>query len=188
MIAYTSKGAFEYLRAKDLEVKTIRDRLKASSSDEILGKIDRLTATERELRKQIEQFQAKSASGEVDEILSKAQTLPGVRIVMSLCAPDSQGVKRLRDLSDRIKQKAADSVIILGMKDPESEKASLLVAVGPSAPKSMNANELLKNIAPLIDGRGGGKPDLAQAGGTKSSGLPEALNQAKAWVEKVLAS
>jgi alanyl-tRNA synthetase len=188
IIAYTSKGAFEYLRNKDSEVKTIRDRLRASSSDEILGKIDKMMTTERELKKQIEQMQSKSASGEVDEILSKAQSVGGARVVLSICAPDSQGVKRLRDLSDRIKQKAADSVIVLGMKDPESEKASLLVAVGPSAPKSLNANEILKSIAPLIDGRGGGKPDLAQAGGNKSSGLPEALTQAKAWVEKALSS
>jgi alanyl-tRNA synthetase len=186
IIAYTSKGAFEYLRAKDAEVKVIRDRLKASSSDEILGKIDKLMLTEKDLKKQIEQFQAKSASGEVDEMLSKAQLIGGARVVLSICAPDSQGVKRLRDLSDRIKQKAVDSVIVLGMKDPESEKASLLVAVGPGAPKAVNASELLKSIAPLIDGKGGGKPDFAQAGGTKAAGLADALVNAKVWVEKTL--
>jgi alanyl-tRNA synthetase len=187
IIAYTSKGAFDYLRAKDAEVKVIRDRLKASSSDEILGKLDKMATTEKELRKQIEQFQAKSASGEVDEMLSQSHQIGGARVVLSLCTPDAQGVKRLRDLSDRIKQKASDSVIILGMKDPESEKASLLVAVGPQAPKAVNASELLKTIAPLIEGRGGGKPDLAQAGGAKASGLPEALKQAKSWIEKALA-
>jgi alanyl-tRNA synthetase len=188
IIAYTSKGAFKYLRSKDTEVKLIRDRLKASSSDEILGKIEKMASVEKELRKQLEQMQAKSASGEVDDLLSKSQSVNGVRVVMSLCAPDAQGVKRLRDLSDLIKQKASDSVIVLGMKDPQSEKASLLVAVGPGAPQAIRASDLLKTIAPFIDGRGGGKPDLAQAGGTRAEGLPEALNQAKLWVQKVLAS
>ena len=63
----------------------------------------------------IEQLQAKSAGGEVDEMLSQAATVSGVKVVTSVCAPDRQGVKRLRDLSDRIKQKAANSIIILGM-------------------------------------------------------------------------
>jgi alanyl-tRNA synthetase len=133
---------------------------------------------ERELRKQIEQFQAKSAAGEVDEMIAKAQTVGSTKLVTSLCAPDAEGIKRLRDLSDRIKQKEPTAVIVLGMKDPGSEKASLLVAVGPGAPKGLNANDILKELAPLIEGRGGGKPDLAQAGGTKAAGLQQALLQA----------
>jgi alanyl-tRNA synthetase len=179
IVAYTSKGGFEYLRKKDLDIKTIRDRLKVTSADEILGKLDKLAAAERDLRKQIEVLQSRFASGEVDEMLAAAVALKGARLVAALCAPDPNGIKKLRDLSDKIKQKSPDAVIILGMKDPDSEKASLLVAVGPSAPKSMNANEILKEIAPLIEGKGGGKPDLAQAGGTKASGLASALENAR---------
>jgi alanyl-tRNA synthetase len=184
IIAYTSKGAFEYLRARDEQVKALRDQLKISTTDEISGRIDKMISNERELKRQIEQFQSKSAAGEVDEMLAQAQQLKGVKLVTSLCAPDAEGIKRLRDLSDRIKQKAPDAVIVLGMKDPGGEKASLLVAVGPQAPKSMNANELLKELAPMIDGRGGGKPDMAQAGGTKPAGLPDAIKAAAAVVGK----
>jgi alanyl-tRNA synthetase len=178
IIAYTSKGAFDYLRKRDDEVKTIRDRLKASSSDEILGKLDRMAQDERELRRRVEQLQAKSAAGEVDEMLSGAKPIAGARLVAAVCAPDAEGIKRLRDLSDRIRQKAPDSVVVLGMKDPAAEKASLLVSVGPQASKSFNANELLKQLAPLIDGKGGGKPDQAQAGGTKPAGLSELVQRA----------
>ncbi|MGZ3709840.1 MAG: DHHA1 domain-containing protein, partial [Bdellovibrionota bacterium] len=186
IIAYTSKGAFQYLRQKDEEVKQIRDRLKASTSDEISGKLDRLVAEERALRKQVEQLQAKSAAGEVDEMLTQAVTLPGARLVSAICAPDAEGVKRLRDLSDRIKQKAGDAVVVLGMKDPGGEKVSLLVAVGPKAPKSLSASDLLKELAPLIDGRGGGKPDMAQAGGTKPSGLTDVMARAPEVIAKIL--
>lgn len=184
--AYTSKGAFDYLRGRDEEVKSIRDRLKASSTDEISGKLERLIQTERELRKQIEQFQAKSAGSEVDDILGKAVVMGHVRVVSAVCAPDTQGIKRLRDLSDRIKQKAPNAVVVLGMKDPDAEKASLLVALGPEVPKSLSASELLKELAPHIEGRGGGKPDLAQAGGTKPSGLPAAIQQSLSVISKKL--
>ena len=72
------------------------------------------------------------------------------------------------------------------MKDPGAEKASLIIATGPQAPKSASASELLKELAPLIDGKGGGKPDLAQAGGTKAAGLPQAIDRAAGWVGKAL--
>ncbi len=182
IIGFTSKGAFDYLRTKDSEIKAVRDRLKASSSDEILGKLDKMTATERELRKQIELLQAKSASGEVDEILAKAETLGAIRYVSGLCAPDAQGIKRLRELADRIKQKAPDCLLVLGMKDPAEPKASILIATGPQAPKGISSNEILQAIVSKIEGRGGGKPDLAQAGGTRPEGLEEALKLAKSWV------
>src|SRR5690606_29494920 len=97
-----------------------------------------------------------------------------------------QGIKRLRDLADRVRQKAKKSVVILGMKDLDGSKASLLVALGPEVPQSLNANEILQQVLPTIGGRGGGKADLAQAGGSQPSGLAEALNQAKLWVQKKL--
>jgi len=177
IVAHTSKGAFEYLRNRDNEVKAIRDKLKASSSDEIPGKLEKLFITEKELRKQIEQMQAKSASAEVDEMLKNASLVGASRVVTALCAPDAQGMKRLRDIADMLKQKAPESIIALGMKDPAAEKAHFLVAVGPKADQRMNASHLLKEVAPLIEGRGGGKADFAQAGGTKPAGLSEALKQ-----------
>ncbi len=179
IIAYTSQGAFDYLRSRDQQLKNVRDKIKATSTDEVLGRIDKILANEKELRKQIETFHAKSAGNEVDEMLGKAKDIAGGRLVASICAPDAQGIKRLRDLADRLKQKAPDSVVVLGMKDPESEKASLLVAVGPKAPNKLGANDILKQLAPLIEGKGGGKPDLAQAGGTKAAGLKDVLSAAE---------
>jgi alanyl-tRNA synthetase len=186
IIAYTSKGAFDYLRHRDEEVKAIQERLKASSSDEILGRIEKMSQNERDLRKQIEVFEAKNASGAVDELMAKAHKVGNVSVVTHLVAPDAQGVKKLRDLAEMFRQKAPSAVVILGMKDPDAEKVSLIISVGPQAPKSLSASDLLKELAPLIEGRGGGKPDLAQAGGTKPSALPEALTQAVQLVTKRL--
>ena len=180
IIAYTSKGAYDYLRARDGEVKAIRDRLKASSTDEIMGKLDRIAADERALRKQIEQLQSKSAAGEVDEILAAGVTVKGTAVLTAICAPDALGIKRLQDIADKIKQKSPNCVAILGMKEPTEEaKAALLVTVGPGAPKTLHAGNILKELLPLIDGRGGGKPDIAQGGGKKSEGLSALMEKGR---------
>ncbi|MFN7685362.1 MAG: alanine--tRNA ligase [Oligoflexia bacterium] len=184
LIAYTSKGAFDYLRSRTAALAEIEERLKASGGEEVLARLDAMSARERELKKTIEQFQAQSAAAEVDTLLEQARDFSGTKLVAASCAPDKDGMKRLRDLSDVLKQKAPNSVIILGMKDPEADKASLIVALGPNAPKKISASDLLKGIAPLIEGKGGGKPDFAQAGGTKPAGLTEAYKQATLLVER----
>ncbi len=186
IVAYTSRGAFEYLRKKDAEMKLIRDRLKASSTEEIMGKLDKMAAVEKDLRQQIGVAQSKSANLEVDELLGQSRNIGGVRVVTNVCTPDPEGIKRLRDLAERLKQKAADAVFVLGMKGPEEGRVSLLIAVGPQVGRGVGAHELLKVLLPLIEGRGGGKVDLAQAGGTRPEGLLEALSQAQSWLEKKL--
>lgn len=179
MIAYTSKGAFDFLRAREDMLKSVRDKLKVSGVEEVLGRLDRTLANEKELRKQIEQLQAKSAAGEVDEMIAQAVALKGARLVAGICAPDAQGMKRLREIADKVKQKAPDAVAVLGIIDPTADKPSLLIAVGPQAAKEFNANQILQGIVGMIDGKGGGKPDLAQAGGTKSAGLKAAIDKAR---------
>ncbi len=186
IIAYTSQGAFQYLRKKDEEVKVIRDRLKASSSDEIMGKLDRLFATEREMRKQIEQAQAKSAGGEVDEFLAKGIKIGDALVVTGVCATNPEGIKRLRDIADKIKQKSPGVIAVLGMIEDGGQKASIIAALGPQAPKKIGAGDIIKEIAPLIDGRGGGKPDFAQAGGTKTTGLAQAIEAAGSMIQRAL--
>ncbi len=186
IIAHTSKGAFQYLRVKDQEIKAVRARLRASSADEILGKIEKMGMVEKQLKKELEDLQAQRAGEEVNALLAQAFTVDGVQVVAAICLPDRQGVKRLRDLSDRVKQKAPSSVVVLGAKDFEGEKAFLLVSVGPQILKRLNANEILQSISPVIGGKGGGKADLAQAGGTQVDGLGDAIEQSKAWIQKKL--
>lgn len=175
MVAYTSKGAYTYLNLREGELKRVQERLRASTPNEIFGKIEKILSTEKDLRRQLELIQSKSAGTEVNEILSHAEPISGGRRIVALCNPHPEGIKRLREISDRIKQKAEDAVIVLGMKEAETNKASLLIAVGPKAPSQWNANALIKELAPLIEGKGGGKPDLAQAGGSNLQGLDQAL-------------
>jgi alanyl-tRNA synthetase len=186
IIAYTSKGAFDYLRSRDEEVKAIRDRLRTSSTDEIMGRLDKMAQVERDLRKKVEQLEAKSASGAIDELLAQAKKVGDTPVVLSLEKTDPEGVKKLRELAEMFKQKAPQAVAILGMKDPDGTKVSLIVAVGANVPKSVSASDILKELAPMIDGRGGGKPDLAQAGGTKVAALSSAIEAGFQIVSKKL--
>lgn len=181
IIGYTSKGAYDYLRSRNDLLVRLKEVVKAQTIEEIPARIERMNDGERALRKQLEQILAKAAAGEADALLSKAKSIGGYRLVSGTVEADSQGAKKLRDLADALKNRVNDGVIVLAMKD--GDKASLIVAIGKDAQKKWNANEVLKTLSPLIEGRGGGKPDLAQAGGAKIAGIPAALEAA----EKLLA-
>jgi len=186
IVAYTSQGAFKYLSERDQEIKQIRDRLKAATTKEVMGKIDKLFQNEKILKKQIEKFSAQSNSGVVDKMIESGEKISDVNLVRNECDYDAKGIKQLRDLSDQIKQKSPETVMVLGMKDNPNKKVFLLTAVGPKVNKKIRANDLLKELAPLIDGRGGGKPDMAQAGGTNPAGLKKAFDQAHKYVSEIL--
>lgn len=187
IIAYTSKGAFEYLRAQDQKLKAVRDQIKASSVDEIGNKVERMENEARDLRKTIEKLQASQAGVEIDELLGKAEKI-GAHVLVAAVVQDSMdGMKKLRDMADRIKQKEPTSVIILGVKEPESQKPFMVVATGPKT-KGVVAGDVIKASAEKFGGKGGGKPDFAQAGGTNVAGLQDAVASARAFVVKVLSS
>ncbi len=180
IIAHTSEGAFEFLRTREQELGKIRDKLKAANVEEVSLKVDRLLENERALRKTIESFEAKASGAEADQLIAAATPLKaGGRLIAAVASPSDQGMKKLRELADALKSKAPDAVLVLGLADSAAGKANLLVLVGPQAPKSIQANAVLQQLSPLIEGKGGGKPDLAQAGGTKIAGLPEAIARAK---------
>jgi alanyl-tRNA synthetase len=180
IIAYTSKGAFQYLRDQDQKLKNLRDQVKASSVDEIGNKIDRMIEEQRELKKQIEKLQASQQGAEIEELLKIAKEISGVRVIAGMVEPASDGMKKLREMADRIKQKEAASVAILGIKETgeNGEKPYLVVAVG-SKVSGVHAGEIIKGSAEKFGGKGGGKPDFAQAGGTKVDQLQSAIDAAK---------
>jgi alanyl-tRNA synthetase len=186
IIAYTSKGAFQYLRSQDDELKKVREQLKASSTEEIFQKLEKLTQNERDLRKQIEKLQSKAAGEEFETLLKGADKIGNALILTAVCEPNVQGIKYLRELCDRIKVKAPEHVLAIGVEEPETKKAAILISVGASLTKKVSAGELLKDALPLIDGKGGGKPDLAQAGGSKPEALPQAMNAVKKRIQSLM--
>jgi alanyl-tRNA synthetase len=187
IIAYTSKGAFAYLREQDLKLKGLREQVKASSVDEIPNKIERMIEEQRELRRQIERLQGAQQGAEIEELLKSATSISGVRVIAGVVADSSEGMKKLREMADKIKQREPAGVAILGVceKSEAGEKPFLVVAVGAKV-TGVNAGEIIKGSAGTFGGKGGGKPDFAQAGGANAAKLRDAIEQARALVNGLL--
>ncbi len=184
--AYTSEKAFQYLATQDVTVRTIKENYKLANLEELTQRFEKATAAEKELRKQLESFRAKEIMGQLDTVLKDAQQSGDTKILNFLCPEDEQGVKTLREIAERLTQKEANLILLLGMKQNTTGKALLLAAKGKQAPSSFKAGELIKRLSPMINGRGGGKPDLAQAGGTLLEGVDQALASSFAEVVKML--
>jgi alanyl-tRNA synthetase len=187
IIAYTSKGAFEYLREQDLKLKSVRDLIKASTVDEIPNKIERMTEETRDLKKQIEKMGAAQAGIEIDELFAKAESVGAYKLVSGIVAEASDGMKKLREMADRIKQKDPSAILVLGIKEPSDAgiKPFLVVGTG-SKVTGVNSGDVIKASAAIFGGKGGGKPDFAQAGGTNANSLQDAIAEARKFIVQKL--
>ncbi len=186
IIAYTSQRGFEYLKSREQETRVVRSKLKAASLEDVTSKLDKLLQSERDLKKQIDKLRIQSIAQQIDTIIEEALLVKDTRVITFLCPEDDQGVKTLRELSDQILQKAPKGIVVLGMKQESENKAFLLIAKGKQVTPGFSAQELLQQLAPEINGRGGGKVDMAQAGGDRLEGLKSALNKARVLVPDML--
>lgn len=184
--AYTSEKAFQYLASQEKSIRRVKDTYKLTSLDDLTQRYDKAVAAEKELRKQWDQLRAKEVLGQIDELLKTAAQIGETKVLNYLCPEDEHGVKTMRDIAERLTQKESNLILMLGMKQTSSGKALLLAAKGKKAPSSFKAGDLIKRLSPLIDGRGGGKPDMAQAGGSLLEGVDKALASSFAEVEKIL--
>ena len=103
-------------------MKSLRERLKVASIDEIHAKIDKLVSGERELRKMLETFQSRGLSATADEFLGKAITLKTGRLVLGICDSTAEGMKTLRNLNEKILAKFPDSIAVIGMEESGTER------------------------------------------------------------------
>ena len=182
--AATSEAAFLYLSEKDKTAQALKSELKAGSDQDLVQKVHRLLDSERNLKKQIAKLEEKQANQLTQELVNQSQNLGRVSLITGMVPLDASGAKKLRQMAEAMINQNPSAVVVLGMQDLDKKKAHLLTAAGKKAQSHCNANELIKALAPLIQGRGGGKPDLAQAGGSDPKGIPKALDQAKSIVEE----
>ena len=141
-------------------------------SGSLLQRIDQLQNEQKRLRKLDEAKQAQAAAGAADEVLAKVIDVAGVPLVAAV-VPGLDG-KALRTLLDTLRAKRPSLCVVLG--SVADGKVGLVAGVSPDLVKrGVSAGTLIGKLAPLVGGRGGGKPDLAQAGGTDAAKLPEAI-------------
>jgi alanyl-tRNA synthetase len=168
------------------EVEDLARKLAAPSpsfSGSLLQRIDQLQNEQKRLRKLDEAKQAQAAAGAADEALAKLVDVVGVPLVAAVI-PGLDG-KALRTLLDTLRAKRPSLCVVLG--SVADGKVGLVAGVSPDLVKrGVSAGALIGKLAPLVGGRGGGKPDLAQAGGTDGAKLPEAIAAVQTLVKEAL--
>jgi alanyl-tRNA synthetase len=168
--AVTGEGALEWIRTREALLREIGDMLRGSE-DDVAVRLKRLVAQQRELERQLKQLQGKLAGSQIDELAARARRLDGVAVLAA--EVDAEDDATLRDLADRLRQQLRSAVVVLGAT--RGDRVVLLAAVTSDLTKTYHAGQIIKRIAPLVGGGGGGKPDLAQAGGKAPDKLHEAL-------------
>ena len=175
--ALTGFGALDFVRQMEDEQREIAALLKAEAGNS-RDRLEKLLARQRELQREIETLQSKLNVAASGDLLSQAVEVAGVKLLA--VQVQVEDVKALRDLSDTLKERIGEGVIALGASI--GGKANLLVVVTKGLSSGIKAGDIIKQIAPLVGGSGGGKPELAQAGGSQ----PEKLDDALAAVATIL--
>jgi alanyl-tRNA synthetase len=168
--ALTGEGAYRFVKEEERELLEIASSLK-SAPGELSSKIERLLERQRELEKELSSFQDKLSHQELSNLLPSIREVKGVKVLSAKV--EGKDVKRMREFVDQLKAKMGSGIILLGGQS--QNKVSLILGVTSDLTHRFNANELIKKIALHIGGTGGGRPDFAQAGGTDSKKLDEAL-------------
>jgi alanyl-tRNA synthetase len=168
IFAVTGQKAFEAFKEQETILKQIAADLKAQQLSAVPEKVANLQAEVKDLNKEVEGLSAKLAAKEAENMFGNVKEANGVTYIAEKVAVSDAG--QLRNLADVWKQKSASDILVLVAAI--GEKVNLLVA---SNNKDKKAGDLVKALAPFIDGRGGGKPDMAMAGGSNANGIPALL-------------
>jgi len=177
--ALTGFGALGFVRQMEDEQRAIASLLKAEGGNP-LDRLEKMLGRQRELQREIESLQGRLNAAASGDLLSRAVEINGVRLLA--VQVQVEDIKGLQDLSDTLKDRLGEGVIVLGADI--GGKANLLVAVSRELSAKIKAGDIIKQLAPLVGGSGGGKPELAQAGGSQ----PEKIGEALALVAQLLGS
>jgi len=168
--ALTGEGALDVVRRRERELERIAALLHGGE-DEVAGKIEKLLAAQKDLERRLADAQSKLVSGTSRDLLDDVREVNGIKVLAQQV--DQVDAKVLRELADKLRDRMQSGVVVLGGSD--GEKVLLLVAVTKDLVKRVHAGNLIKEIAPIVGGGGGGRPDFAQAGGKDPSKIPQAL-------------
>lgn len=179
--AVTSSDAFKFLQDRDDLLTKSAASLKVAQIKEVPHQVETLQNELKEAQKQNESLQAKIAAQQANNVFENVQATKNGSLISA--EVQVAGMGQLRQLADTWRSKALSDVLVLATAS--DGKANLLVAVSDDKTKEgLKAGDLIKAIAPAINGGGGGRPNLAQAGGKNPAGIKEALSQAKDYLDK----
>jgi alanyl-tRNA synthetase len=182
--AATGQGALDAIRRREQILETIGGHLGARD-DAAVERLERLLAREKELEKKLRVLEQKLVAGDGVAGAADAEKVreaAGIKVVTRRV----EGVdpRALREMADRLRQKYGSAVVAIG--SVVDDKVAILVAVTPDLIARIKAGDIVKQIAPIVGGTGGGRPDFAQAGGRDASRLDEALERVAALVARLV--
>ena len=177
--AVTGAGALAFVEEQEAQLETLA-RLLKSDRKRLGAKLEQVLERSRRLEKELEQAQGKLALHAGADLAGQARVINGVHVVA--CAVEGADPKTLRELVDRLKAQLGSAVIVLGA--PREGKVSLVAGVTENNTGDIQAGELINYVARQVGGKGGGRADLAQAGGDDPDALPDALASVADWVKQ----
>lgn len=178
--AVTGQGAMDYLRSQEDQLGLIARAVKAPAH-ELVHRVEVLVQELRSLERETEMLQARLAGYEVQTLLHNTQEINGVKVLAA--RSDASDMDSLRAMLDLLRDKMGSGVLVLGAES--GGKVNLVAGVSKDlVERGLHAGKIIKAIAPLVGGGGGGRPDMAQAGGKNPAGLAAALDLVKTLVSK----
>lgn len=177
--AVSGQGALDYIDQEENQLDVISALVKASRHD-IAGKVRSMADRLRVVDKELEQLKAMFASSQGDDLASRAINISGINVLAEIL--ENADVKMLRETVDQLKNKLGNAAVVLG--SVEGDKVRLIAGVSKESSQKIPAGELVNMVAEQVGGKGGGRADMAQAGGTDAAALPGAMASVARWVEE----
>jgi len=177
--AVTGEGALAWVQAREAELGRAAAALRAQPA-ELTQRIGQILDNVKMLERELARLKSKLASSQGDDLAGQASDVGGVKVLAA--AMEGADVKTLRETLDKLKTTLKSAAIVLGSSD--GGKVSLIAGVTSDLTGRIKAGELVNFVAQQVGGKGGGRPDMAQAGGTEPARLAQALASVKGWVEQ----
>jgi alanyl-tRNA synthetase len=179
--AVTGENALAYVQSLETTVNSVAGSLKVTPAD-VPARLSQVQEQVRALEKEIAALKGKLASSQGDELLTRAVEVKGLKVLAATL--DGADAKTLRETMDKLKDKLKSAAIVLAAV--EGAKVQIAAGVTADATPKVKAGELVNFVAQQVGGKGGGKADMAMAGGTDSAKLPQALASVQGWVAERL--
>jgi alanyl-tRNA synthetase len=179
--AITGNNALRYVQEQERRVQGVSALLK-TQPDELAERVAGILDSVRTLEKELARLKAKMAAGQGDDLAGRAVDVKGIKVLAATL--EGADATALRETMDKLKDKLHTAAIVLA--SVAEGKVSLIAGVTPTLTAKLKAGELVNMVAQQVGGKGGGRPDMAQAGGSQPENLPMALASVGPWVEQRL--
>ena len=172
--AFTGEGALDLIRSYEQKLKEIGNLVRGNTDDTV-EKVKKLLDRQKELEREIQKLRGQFEKDQIPELLAKKQSFDGTNVLVSQV--DGVDAKQLRDIVDQLKERLGSGVVVLASAGDSN--VSLVASVSPDLTRRYHAGDIIKELARLVGGGGGGRPDFAQAGGKEPAKIDAALKRAE---------